>query len=352
MKCPKCQRENTLKRAENNAVVCAACGSRFLRVKNPPSPSNNDSKNATRSDGAAQSSTSSAPSPQAPPVRNFDAPPFAPPAFDVPPQVAPFVDVSETPSKPKKRKPNPFSWRGRASQVEFFLKAIAAYFGLGAFSSVIAPATPNNIDAVSPFSALGIFISIAGFFFILLFFAATPRRFRDAGLSPYWSALFLLVPALGLIGGADFGPCLAPLTYAALVLFLAYYPSKLDDVENEENDVSGAVPTQAPAQPNANQSPSVKYCVKCGTPLPTPIQEDAAQVNDVSTHAQVLLAFVILLVILGFGMLFADQELGLPLLFIAMILLIVDIALFACVVNSQNARQDDDEEEEEEEETP
>lgn len=29
MKCPQCQREHTLKRAENNTVVCAACGSRF-----------------------------------------------------------------------------------------------------------------------------------------------------------------------------------------------------------------------------------------------------------------------------------------------------------------------------------
>ncbi len=507
MKCPKCQREHTLKRAENNTVVCAACGSRFLRVKNPPNCSNNDSKNATRSDGAAQSSTSSAPSPQAPtfdanrepatpkektssfswngrispqeflsvlfvylirytlltiilfvtiyplqialfgaiaeesiglgialclaiitvgslglagivvivlpllaasakrlrdaglssywtllhftalhipfiiflaiyrgnsntknpeaapqaaPVRNFDAPPFAPPAFDVPPQVAPFVDVSETPSKPKKRKPNPFSWHGRASQLEFFLTAIVAPLWLSILINlVIAPATPNNIDAISPFSALGIFISLSSFFIILLFFAVTPRRFRDAGLSPYWSALFLLVPALGLIGGADFGLGLASLTYAALVFFLAYYPSKLDDVENEENDVSGAVPPQAPAQPNAKQSPSVKYCVKCGTPLPTPIQEDAAQVNDVSTLAPVFLAFGALVVLLGFGFLFLGQELGLPLYFIAIVLWIGGVLLFACAVDFQNARKKDDdeddeeeEEEEEEEETP
>ncbi|MBR2005172.1 MAG: hypothetical protein IJ991_13460 [Thermoguttaceae bacterium] len=43
MKCPKCQQENTLKNAENNAIVCAACGSRFslpasTTSQTPPPP--------------------------------------------------------------------------------------------------------------------------------------------------------------------------------------------------------------------------------------------------------------------------------------------------------------------------
>ena len=43
MKCPKCQQENTLKNAENNAIVSAACGSRFslpasTTSQTPPPP--------------------------------------------------------------------------------------------------------------------------------------------------------------------------------------------------------------------------------------------------------------------------------------------------------------------------
>ncbi len=221
MKCPKCQRENTLKRAENNAAVCAACGSRF-RLKSPESSA----------------------TPQAPPTV-----PQRP--SQTPPQVA-ANEPLRSPNAPNSRSFNPkpsvddepkenqgsknaiiqrtfafFTWTGRATSKEFltaFAYYLGALFALCVLSALIFPMFQlweNNefLFSVTAFVWIGggVVFSFSFLVLNLMLLASAARRLRDAGFSPWLTLLYLAPP-------------IAPL----LTLALALLPS------SEKNQTSAA----------------------------------------------------------------------------------------------------------------
>ena len=284
MKCPKCQRENTLKRAENNTVVCAACGSRFP-LKTPakpaapqpqpsPAPSqpiaNVDDKTLSALlDGVKHIDDAPAPTPNVETtysLRSESAP--------TPPPVPPtqFKDytfdrrgAAETPDDSTARKseisaqtsseenrPSLFSWSGRATQREFLgavgwyilwscVAAIFFWFAAGLFSNASQSEELDNPLSLAQLLVtflLGL-ASLAGYgAATLFFFAASARRLRDAGLSPYLTLLHFVVSL--------------PLT-----IFLAVYPGQTGPTDAPKSEPRLQTPqAQQSPQPNATPAPS------------------------------------------------------------------------------------------------
>lgn len=155
MKCPKCQREQTLQRAENNTVVCAACGSRFP-LKTPVQPAAKPPKTPSAANvddallGALLSGVKHVDNAPAPPqnaettypLHSKPTPPFNRPTVS-PPRVSdnPFAtradagtskgSTTPTSGAPaqtsnEENRPSLFSWSGRATQREF-LGAVGYY---------------------------------------------------------------------------------------------------------------------------------------------------------------------------------------------------------------------------------
>lgn len=271
MKCPKCQREHTLKRAENNTVVCAACGSRFP-LKTPakpaapqpqpsPAPSqptaNVDDKTLNALlDGVKHIDDAPAPTPNVETtysLRSESATPFNRPAVSPPPVGdAPFaaraaVGTSQTSgasaqTSNNENRPSLFSWSGRATQREF-LGAVGYYLlyslllgiVLGVLFGVLGALSEADSNALRIVAGLGIFVvglaGAAGCVAVtLILFAASARRLRDAGLSPYLTLLHFVVSL--------------PLT-----IFLAVYPG-----ETGKTDAAAQPQTSEKPRPNATQN--------------------------------------------------------------------------------------------------
>ncbi len=273
MKCPKCQREHTLKRAENNAVVCAACGSRFP-LKTPakpaapqPQPSPAPSQPTANVDDKTLSAlldgvkhiddapappnaettyslrSESAPTPPPVPPTQFQDSPFdrrgaAETSNDSP------ARKSETSAQTssEKNRPTLFSWSGRATQREF-LGAVGYYLlyslllgiVLGVLFGVLGALGEADSGALRVVAGLGMLVvglaGAAGCVAVtLILFAASARRLRDAGLSPYLTLLHFVVSL--------------PLT-----IFLAVYPG-----ETGKTDAAAQPQTSEKPRPNATQN--------------------------------------------------------------------------------------------------
>lgn len=263
MKCPKCQREHTLKRAENNAVVCAACGSRFplkTPVKSaakptqppsaaPKSPTANvdDQTLSALLDGVKHIDDAPAPPPNVEttyPLRTEPTPP-TPPVSDYPFATRADAGTSESSTTPTsgtsaqtssdENRPSLFSWSGRATQREF-LGAVGYYLlyslllgiVLGVLFGVLGALSEADSGALRVVAGLGMFVvglaGAAGCVAVaIILFAASARRLRDAGLSPYLTLLHFVVSL--------------PLT-----IFLAVYPGQTGK-------------TAAAAQPQTSEKP-------------------------------------------------------------------------------------------------
>ena len=200
MKCPKCQREHTLKRAENNTVVCAACGASF-RLK---------------------SHASSATPPQAPP-----AVPQAPPQVvaneplcsqDTPRSnsFSPKPIADDTPKENQdsknaiiQRTRDFFNWIGRATSKEFltvFAYYLGALFALCFLSALIFPMFQLWEDNEFLFAATtfvwiggGVVFSFSFLALNLMLSATAARRLRDAGFSSWLTLLYLAPPIAPLL---------------------------------------------------------------------------------------------------------------------------------------------------------
>lgn len=299
MKCPKCQREHTLKRAENNTVVCAACGSRFplKTTANPAAPTTQPSPAPAKSpnvlspefldkliaDGKRAAAPSAVPrSPTAnvddetlsdllsgvkhiddapaPPqnaettysLRSEPATPFNRPAVSPPVGDAPFATradggTSQTSgasaqTSSDENRPSLFSWSGRATQREFLgavgyylLYSLALGVFLGVLFGVLGALSEADSNALRIVAGLGMFVvglaGAAGCVAVtLILFAASARRLRDAGLSPYLTLLHFVVSL--------------PLT-----IFLAVYPG-----ETGKTDAAAQPQTSEKPRPNATQN--------------------------------------------------------------------------------------------------
>ncbi|MBQ2789105.1 MAG: DUF805 domain-containing protein, partial [Thermoguttaceae bacterium] len=211
MKCPKCQRENTLKRAENNAVVCAACGSRFP-LKTPAPPQNAETRYPLHSK----------------PTPPFDRAAVPPPVSDgsFATRAAGTSKGSTTPTSGapaqtsnEENRPSLFSWSGRATQREF-LGAVGYYLlyslllgiVLGVLFGLLGALGQADSGALRGVARLGTLVvglaGAAGCVAVnIILLAASARRLRDAGLSPYLTLLHFVVSL--------------PLT-----IFLAVYPGQ------------------------------------------------------------------------------------------------------------------------------
>ncbi len=297
MKCPKCQRENTLKRAENNTVVCAACGSRFplktparpaaKPVKTPsdapksPSANVDDKTLNALLDGVKHIDDAPAPTPNVETtysLRSESAP--------TPPPVPPtqFKDyafdrrgAAETPddstarkseisaqTSSKENRPSLFSWSGRATQREF-LGAVVYYLlyslllgiVLGVLFALLGALSQADSDALRVVAGLGtLVVGLAGaagsVAVTLILLAASARRLRDAGLSPYLTLLHFVVPL--------------PLT-----IFLAVYPGQTGQTDARPSEPRSQTPqAQQPPQPTATQNASSPAATPTPTPTPTP----------------------------------------------------------------------------------
>lgn len=276
MKCPKCQREHTLKRAENNTVVCAACGSRFP-LKTPvkpaapqpqpsPAPSqptaNVDDKTLTALlDGVKHIDDAPAPTQNAEttyPLRS-ESTPTPPPVPPTQFQDYPFdrrgaaetsndspARKSETSAQTssEENRPSLFSWSGRATQREF-LGAVGYYLlyslllgiVLGVLFGVLGALVETDSGALRVVAGLGMFVvglaGAAGCVAVtLILFAASARRLRDAGLSPYLTLLHFVVSL--------------PLT-----IFLAVYPGQTGQTDASHPEPPSQTPekTRSPAPP-------------------------------------------------------------------------------------------------------
>ncbi len=276
MKCPKCQRENTLKRAENNTVVCAACGSRFplktparpaakpMKTPSdaPKSPSANvdDKTLSALLDGVKHIDDALAPPQNAEttyPLRSEPTPPFNRPTVSPPINDNPFASrndagtsKSSTTQAPgisaqtssEENRPSLFSWSGRATQREF-LGAVGYYLlyslllgvALGVLFGVLRALSEADSGALRGVAGLGILVvglaGAAGSVVVtLILLAASARRLRDAGLSPYLTLLHFVVSL--------------PLT-----IFLAVYPG-----ETGKTDAAAQPQTSEKPRTNATQN--------------------------------------------------------------------------------------------------
>ncbi|MBQ7814247.1 MAG: DUF805 domain-containing protein [Thermoguttaceae bacterium] len=296
MKCPKCQREHTLKRAENNTVVCAACGSRFP-LKTPaqpaapstqtpvaPSKSRADLNpqyldkliaDGKRADAPSQPTANvddetlsdllsgvkhidDAPAPpqnaettyslRSEPTTPFNRPAVSPPPVgDAPFATRADVGTSQTSgasaqTSSDENRPSLFSWSGRATQREFLgavgyylLYSLALGVFLGLLFGVLGALSEADSNALRIVAGLGMFVvglaGAAGCVAVtLILFAASARRLRDAGLSPYLTLLHFVVSL--------------PLT-----IFLAVYPG-----ETGKTDAATQPQTSENPRPNATQN--------------------------------------------------------------------------------------------------
>ncbi len=310
MKRPKCQREHTLKRAENNTVVRAACGSRFpLKTPaKPAAPSTQtpvappksradlnpqyldkliaDGKRAAAPPVVPQSPTDNvddetlsnllsgvkhiddapAPTPnvettyslRSEPTTPFNRPTVSPPPVgDALFAARADVETSQTsgPSaqtSSEENRPSLFSWSGRATQREFLgavgwyilwscVAAIFFWFAAGLFSNASQSEELDNPLSLAQLLVtflLGL-ASLAGYgAATLFFFAASARRLRDAGLSPYLTLLHFVVSL--------------PLT-----IFLAVYPGQTGPTDAPKSEPRPqTTQAQQPPQPNATPAPS------------------------------------------------------------------------------------------------
>lgn len=313
MKCPKCQQENTLKRAENNTVVCAACGSRFpLKTSAKPAAPTTQTPVAPpksradlnpqyldkhiadgkRADALSQPTANvddetlsdllsgvkhiddapeasqnaettyslrSEPAPTPPPVSTtqFQDSPFnRRGAAETPnPSTTQASDASAQTSSDENR-PSLFSWSGRATQREF-LGAVGYYllysFALGIFLGilfcVLGALSKADSGALRVVAGLGmIVVGLAGaagsVAVTLILLAASARRLRDAGLSPYLTLLHFVVSL--------------PLT-----IFLAVYPG-----ETGKTDAAAQPQTSEKPRPNATQNTASSF-TSAATPSST-----------------------------------------------------------------------------------
>lgn len=279
MKCPKCQREHTLKRAENNAVVCAACGSRFpLKSPAPPAAPSTQTPVAppkSRADLNPQyldKLIADGKRADAPPVddalltellagaKRVDAAPVPPPFDATYPPTPPKIDAFSTPqfqqtpfadrpqadataqTENEEKGPGLFSWSGRATQREFLgaigyylLYSLALGVFLGIVFGVLGALSEADSNALRIVAGLGVIVvglaGAAGSVAVtLILLAASARRLRDAGLSPYLTLLHFVVSL--------------PLT-----IFLAVYPG-----QTGKTDAAAQPQTSEKPRPNATQN--------------------------------------------------------------------------------------------------
>ncbi|MBQ2791367.1 MAG: DUF805 domain-containing protein [Thermoguttaceae bacterium] len=294
MKCPKCQRENTLQRAENNSVVCAACGSRFP-LKTPVQPAAKPPKTPSAANvddallGALLSGVKHVDNAPAPPqnaettypLHSKPTPPFNRPTVS-PPRVSdnPFAtradagtskgSTTPTSGAPaqtsnEENRPSLFSWSGRATQREF-LGAVGYYLlyslllgiVLGVLFALLGALSQADSDALRVVAGLGTLVvglaGAAGSVAVqIILLAASARRLRDAGLSPYLTLLHFVVPL--------------PLT-----IFLAVYPGQTGQTDARPSEPRSQTPqAQQPPQPTATQNASSP----AATPTPTPTPSTA-----------------------------------------------------------------------------
>ena len=208
MKCPQCQQENTLKNAENNAVVCAACGSRFslpvsTTSQTPPPPVDSPTAQFFHKgeqilrDGLSSLTNAAQAN----------------------------VDVADS-SKEKTSASfiRFFSWRGRATRKEFLIALLYHYVGLFVLCIHLAPAVficgallDEGVEIVGGIGMLGVVAvaTLGSAILIWLLWASSARRLRDAGLSPWLTVLHLAISV-------------------PLVVFLAIY--------NNSNDIKQRTP--------------------------------------------------------------------------------------------------------------
>lgn len=304
MKCPKCQREHTLKRAENNTVVCAACGSRFP-LKTPAKPAAPaKSPNALSPDKLADGKRAAAPPvvPQTPtanvddetlselhsgvkhiddapatpqnaettyPLRSEPTPPFnrptvsPPPVGDVP--FAARADAGTSKSSTSqtsgasaqtssgKNRSSLFSWSGRATQREF-LGAVGWYLlyslilgiALGVLFGVLGALSQADSDTFRVVAGIGSLVvglagAAGGVAVTLILLAASARRLRDAGLSPYLTLLHFVGVSL-------------PFT-----IFLAVYPGQTGQADAQKSEPRPQTPQNSPSNaPSASPSTAAK----------------------------------------------------------------------------------------------
>lgn len=225
MKCPKCQREHTLKRAENNTVVCAACGSRFS-LKTPAKPA------------APQPQPSPAPpvySPNEVEINKFSEQREVPNIAPKTPSQASTPTPPFSQNEALKTASSLFSWSGRSTAKEFLI-AFAYYLGAVCAVCVTAALVPSALrfteDSSFFFTVATVGMLLTGVvfsFFLLVFhvmlFASATRRFRDAGFSP-WATLLYLIPPV------------APLLTLALALLPSRKPDDSSALVNVETSTS------------------------------------------------------------------------------------------------------------------
>lgn len=221
MKCPKCQREHTLKRAENNTIVCAACGSR-LPLKTPVPPPNVETTYSFRSEPTSPS---------------FEPPTVSPP----PASDNPFAARAAVGTSSDENRPSLFSWSGRATQREFLI-AVGYYLlysllgivlcVLGAILGALSQANSGALQVVAGLGTLvvGLAGAAVGVAATIILLAASARRLRDAGASPYLTLLHFVVSL--------------PLT-----IFLAVYPG-----ETGKTDAAAQPQTSEKPRSNATQN--------------------------------------------------------------------------------------------------
>ena len=206
MKCPNCQREHTLKPVENNAVVCVACGSRFpLKKPSQPVPPQPVPSQPVPSQPAPSQPAPSQPAPSQPapsqPAPSQPVPPRPVPPRHVPPRPGSAADARTTSDA---ERPSLYSWSGRATRREF-IGAIGYYLlyttllllATGILFVILAMLRASASDVVQLVATIGAFVILLIIATIdvvvtLIPLAASARRLRDAGLSPYLTLLHLL----------------------------------------------------------------------------------------------------------------------------------------------------------------
>lgn len=186
MKCPKCQQENTLKNAENNAIVCSACGLHFS------SPSSTTSQTP--------------PSPVDSPTAQF----FHKGEQILRDGLASLQNAAQTNAggaDSSKEKTSAsfirfFSWRGRATRKEFLTALLCHYVGLVVLGVLLTPAAficgallDEGVEIVGGIGMLGVVAvaTLGAALLTWLLWASSARRLRDAGLSPWLTVLHLVI---------------------------------------------------------------------------------------------------------------------------------------------------------------
>ena len=182
MKCPQCQQENTLKNAENNAIVCSACGSHFL---------------------SSTTSQTSPPSVDSPTAQFFHKGEQILRDGLASLQNAAHANAADS-SKEKTSASfiHFFSWRGRATRKEFLIALLYHYVGLVVLCVLLAPAAficgallDEGVEIVGGIGMLGVVAvaTLGAALLTWLLWASSARRLRDAGLSPWLTVLHCVI---------------------------------------------------------------------------------------------------------------------------------------------------------------